>query len=106
MLQIDFPERNLVYGKPKGWTDDQCGELPVWIGQVAIDEAGNTCETIISCIQPSKEDIEAILAGKPIWLFITGQPNIHPGTGNFHFRGQPPVSLSTEYPFVKQDQNP
>jgi hypothetical protein len=92
MLSINFPEKNLVYQKPEGWTDEQCSDLNVWKGDVAIDDEGNKATTIISCWQPSKEDIEAILAGKPIWLFITSSD-------------QPPVSLSTEYPFVKQDQN-
>lgn len=90
MIPVDFPERNFVFTKPKGWTDEQCSDLPVWRGQVPIDEVGNTAETIISCWQPSKEDIEAIVAGKPIFLYVTGS-------------GQPPVSLSTDCPFVKQE---
>jgi hypothetical protein len=92
MLAINFPEKNLVYSKPQGWTDEQYSDLDVWKGDVAIDDKGAVATTIISCWQPSKEDIDAIVAGKPIWLFITSEV-------------QPPVSLSTEYPFVKQEQN-
>jgi len=91
MLPINFPEKNFVYTKPEGWTDEQCGDLDVYKGQVAIDEKGNTAHTIISCWQPSKEDIEAINQGKPIFLFITAI-------------GQPPVSMSTENPFIQQPQ--
>lgn len=88
MLPISFPQQNFVYTKPEGWTDEQCGDLGVWKGNVPIDDNGNTAHTIISCWQPSKEDIEAIVAGKPIFLFITAP-------------GQPPVSLSTENPFTQ-----
>jgi hypothetical protein len=90
MLPIDFPERNFIYTKPQGWTDEQCIDLPVWKGQVPIDDKGNTDHTIISCWQPSKEDIEAINAGKPIYMYVTAM-------------AQPPVSLSTEYPFIQQE---
>ena len=92
MLPRNFPESNFVYGKPADWTDEQCMDLPVWRGQVPIDERGTTVHTIISCWQPSKEDIEAIVAGKPIYLAVTAT-------------GQPPVSLYTENPFIPQEQN-
>jgi hypothetical protein len=88
MLPIDFPEKNIIYEKPNGWTDEQCSDLSVWRGEVPIDDHGNTAPTVISCWQPSKEDIEAIIAGKPIWLYITGT-------------AQPPVSLSTDHPFAQ-----
>lgn len=87
MIPVDFPERDFVYQKPQGWTDEQCSELPVWKGRVALDDQGNSAPTIISCWQPNKEDIEAIVSGKPIYLFITAE-------------GQPPVAITTEYPFV------
>lgn len=51
MLPVDFPEKNFVYTKPEGWTDEQCSDLAVWKGNVAIDEAGNTAPAIISCWQ-------------------------------------------------------
>ncbi len=87
MLAIDFPQRNFIYHKPEGWTDEQCSDLSVWKGEAPIDDKGNTAPVIISVWQPSKEDMEAIAAGKPIYLFITS--NV-----------QPPVSLATENPFV------
>lgn len=88
MLPISFPQANFVYQKPEGWTDEQCGDLSVWKGMVAIDEQGSTAPVIISCWQPSKEDIEAINEGKPIFLFITSN-------------SQPPVSIATENPFIE-----
>ncbi len=88
MLPISFPEANVIYQKPQGWTDEQCSDLHVWKGKVAIDDKGTTHATCISCWQPSKEDIEAVVAGKPVFLFISGN-------------NQPPVSLSTENPFIQ-----
>lgn len=89
MLPIDFIEKNFVYTKPEGWTDEQCSDLPVWRGNVAIDEAGNTAPAIISCWQLSKEDLEEIQKTGRIWLSVTA--NV-----------QPPVSIFTENPFIQQ----
>jgi hypothetical protein len=76
MMPTDFPQRNFVYTKPKDMTDEQCSDLPVWKGEVPIDDAG-------------KEDIEEIQRTGVIWLSVTGYQ-------------QPPVSLFTENPFVLQ----
>lgn len=91
MLPISFPEANIIYKKPEGWTDEQCGDLSVWKGDCPIDDKGNTAPTLISCWQPGKEDIEAIVSGKPIYLYVTS--NV-----------QPPVSLSTVNPFIQHEQ--
>ena len=86
MLPTTFPQSNKVFTKPKGWTDEQCSDLPVWVGSVMIDEFNNLAPAIISCWKLSKEDLEEIQKTGQIWLSITGQ-------------GMPPVSLFTENPF-------
>jgi hypothetical protein len=91
MIPIHFPEANITFTKPEGWTDEQCGNLSVWKGELPLDEHGSTAPTLISCWQPNKEDIEAINEGKPIFLYITGI-------------AQPPVYLSTENPFINEHQ--
>lgn len=58
-------------------TDEQCSSLEVLI---SVDGDGFRCS--LSCWQPSKEDIDAINAGRPIWLKVIGA---------FH----PPVALCT-----------
>lgn len=63
MIPIDFEGSNKKYTKPKGWTDEECGDLHTL---ETITEQGQPL--IISCWQPNKEDIEAINAGRPIWL--------------------------------------
>lgn len=87
MLPTSFEESNFVYGKPKGWTDEMCMDLPVWKGDVPIDDVGTTQPSIISCWRLSKEDLEEIQRTGQIWLSITGT-------------GMPPVSLFTENPFI------
>lgn len=82
MLPVDFPERNFVFTKPAGMTDEECSDLPVFKG-VAAD--GYPC--IISKWKFSKEDLEQIKKTGCIYLSITAE-------------GMPPVALFTEHPFV------
>jgi hypothetical protein len=89
MLPVSFPENNFVFTKPQGMTDEQCSDLPVWRGNVPVDEAGTMFPAIISCWQLSKEDIEEIQKTGRIWLSITAT-------------GMPPVSVFAENPFVPQ----
>lgn len=91
MLPIDFTERNFVYSKPEGWTDEQCSDLPVWKGEVPIDDKGNTAHGIISCWKFSKEDLKEIQRTGVIWLNVTADV-------------QPPISLFTENPFIHENQ--
>lgn len=68
MHPIHFPEANRTYTKPKGWTDEQCGDLHTL---QQFDESIG-CETIISVWQPNKEDIEAFMAGRPLIIRLVG----------------------------------
>jgi hypothetical protein len=87
MLPTTFEGCNKVYSKPKGWTDDQCSDLPVWEGRAPIDDKGNTVPTIISCWKLSKEDLEEVQRTGVIYLSICTTV-------------QPPVPLFTENPFT------
>jgi len=82
MLPIDFKEANFTFAKPEGWTDEQCSDLRVWKGN---DTEG--MPLIISAWKPSKEDLEALNNGQPLFLSVYGS-------------GMPPVSIFTENPFV------
>lgn len=81
MMPVDFKEANFTFLKPKGMTDDECGDLRVFLGKYP-DET----PCIISKWRPNKEDIEAINAGQPIWVSVIGTQT-------------PPISLFTENPF-------
>lgn len=71
MKPIEFPEQNAVWGKPEGWTDEECSPLPVLEG---IDDAGLPYK--LSVWQPSYEDIAAINVGQPICLKIISEVQI------------------------------
>lgn len=89
MLPVTFNEANFTFGKPPSMSDEQCASLHVFRGSAPIDEQGTLMPVVISKWQPSREDIDAINNGEPIWLSITGT-------------GMPPVSLFTENPFIKE----
>lgn len=82
MIPITFKESNHVFTKPTNMTDEQCGELEVFVGR---DSAN--FPVIISKWQLSKEDIETINEKGHIYLSIIGH-------------GMPPVWISPESPFV------
>lgn len=85
MIPVDFKESNFTFGKPEGWTDEQCLPLTVWKGN-----CDDGTPDIISCWSFSKEDLEEIHRTGRIWLRIVGT-------------GLPPVSLQTETPFIHHD---
>lgn len=72
MVPIKFPEAIKTLQKPEGWTDEQCGPLPV-------TSDGMEC---ISCWRPSWRERLSILFFGKIWLEVWS------GTT------QPPVALS------------
>jgi hypothetical protein len=88
MLPTTFAEHNKVYTKPESWTDEQCGDLPVWQGKAPIDDKGNMAHAIISCWKLSKEDLEEIQRTGVIWLQVTTEVMV-------------PASLYTENPFIQ-----
>lgn len=77
MRCIDFPEANTHFSKPENMTDGECYPVSAYVGK---DDNGHSF--INTCWVPNKEDIEAILAGRPIVLSIFAS-------------GLPPISLFT-----------
>ncbi len=67
MHTIDFPEANITLNKPANMTDEQCDPLRA---MASVDDQGFPGYTVL--VQPNKEDIEAIIAGRPIALRIMG----------------------------------
>lgn len=67
MLPIDFEGSNLTLNKPENMTDEECMSIQAYRG---IDK--ESVPFICTCWQPSKEDIEAIAAGRPIWVSTLG----------------------------------
>lgn len=77
MRPIHFEESNITFEKPASMTDEQCHPISAYQGK---DKNG--LPYINTVWMPNKEDIEAINAGRPIVLSITGS-------------AMPPVALFT-----------
>jgi hypothetical protein len=80
MKPITFPESNKTLLRPASMTEDECASLPVWTD-------GHEC---ISRWEPTWKERLMILFGCPVWLRIMSGHT------------QPPVSLSPESPFERQ----
>jgi len=78
MLPTTFKESNQVLAKPQDMTDEECMGLPIWRGNVTIDDTGSQYPALISCWKFSYEDLQAI---------------------------QKTVSLFTENPFVQTTES-
>ena len=81
MIELDFKESNFTYRKPAHLQDDECCDLRVFKGNTV---QGYPC--IVSVWYANKEDLEALNAGKPIYLTLLSNE-------------MPPVSMQTENPF-------
>jgi hypothetical protein len=64
MLPKNFKGCNIRYGKPKGWTDEQC----IGIDAMRFTDQSTGGQVIRTLWMPSKEDIEAINEGSGIVL--------------------------------------
>lgn len=77
MIPIDFEQANVTFNKPTSMDDSECLPIKAYVGK---DANGNP--HVNTVWQPSKEDIEAINAGRPIVVCVLGA-------------GLPPMSLFT-----------
>lgn len=86
MHPINFEGANINLAKPNDMTDEQCQPLPA---EKNVDNHG--FPYFLTAWMPNKEDVEALMEGKPLWLKVIG--TTHPpvvlftvnedGTGNF-----------------------
>jgi len=60
MRPIDFPEANVFFNKPESMMDEECYPVSAFKGE----NNGNPFINVVW--QPNKEDIESIVAGRPI----------------------------------------
>jgi len=84
MKPIDFKQKNKVLKAPEGYTEKECGDLPVYIGET---DSGH--RSVLSVWKPDEADRKRIAFGGPIYLAVFGS-------------GMPPVALFTEPPFVEE----
>lgn len=75
MLPVDFEGSNLDLGKPPQMTDEECASIRAYKATApergfAGVEAGTDYPFILTAWMPSKEDLEALNAGRPLWLRV------------------------------------
>lgn len=68
MDRHQHPSNNDVLGAPPGVAIEDCSALPI---TRTYDEAGR--EVVASYWKPSPEEIEAIVAGRPVVLIVWGR---------------------------------
>ena len=85
MIAVSFEQENKVLDPPMGFTVDQCEALPVHQGHL---QSG--LPVVISCWKITKEELEELHKTGRVWLMVLGV-------------AMPPVTLSTEIPFVEQE---
>lgn len=86
MEAVQFEQSNFVFKRPPDMTEEQCGDLSVFRGK---NEGG--MPVIISCWQPTPEELEEINRTGKVWLSICGT-------------GMPPVCVLGHFPFVTEKQ--
>lgn len=75
-----FAQKNFTFTKPEGMTEEQCGDLEVWRGNVPLP-GGQIYPAIISCWRLSPEELAEVNKTGVVWLEIISN-------------GMPPVSLN------------
>lgn len=68
MRAIYFEGANNFYEKPKSMTDEECFGISVYEHK----DANGKIICITTVWQPNKEDIEAVVAGRPVCIQIFG----------------------------------
>lgn len=82
MKPIEFKEQNFTFKKPEGMTEEQCGDLHAYKGKTEGE-----LPVVISCWEPSQEEIDEIVKTKKIWVWLMIAGTI------------PPVYIGTDHPF-------
>jgi len=67
MMSVDFEGSNIHLVKPKDMTDEQCYGIHA---EKAVDNDG--FPYFLTCWIPNKEDLEALNAGRPLFLKMLG----------------------------------
>lgn len=83
MKPISFPQANTEMRKPAQLTDEQCGSLMVYRGEVGGQPV------FLSCFSLSDDELMKVIETKKVWLYVFG--NAHP-----------PVAIDTSNPW-RQD---
>ena len=92
MKAINFEQANVSMKAPEGWTEEECYALPVCHARVNLN--GKQLNSFTSAWQPSEDEVQDIVAGKPVYLTVLSD-------------GHPPVNIETKIPiYYINDENP
>lgn len=75
MMPVDFQGSNLDLNKPPEMTEEECQSVRAYKGTTperaykAVED-GTDYPFILTAWMPSKEDLEALNAGRPLWLRV------------------------------------
>lgn len=68
MRFVDFVGSNITLVKPEGWTDEECQSVH------ALKETDlNGHPFYMVAVVPNKEDLDALNAGRPLYIKVTAQ---------------------------------
>ena len=67
MTPVNFEGSNVTLTKPSSMTDEECYSAPAYAG---VDDAGHNY--IVTAWMPNREDIDAINAGRPVFMKNVG----------------------------------
>lgn len=82
MNLIDFPDRNQIFRPPEGYSEEQIASAYAYVGEVK-KESMDGQRIVVVAWKPTPEEIEAIVAGAPIYASFAG--------------GLPPHFLTTSF---------
>lgn len=82
MTPAFFPEANTKFGPPPEFEESQIRTIPAHIGTIEQGSVEGTIFVVVA-YQPSQQEKEDIMTGKPIFLSVMG--------------GLPPHFLSTDF---------
>lgn len=88
MTSVDFPESNCTFGPPSDLEESQCMRIHGYRGEVQQGSVDGV-PIIIVAWKPSKEDLEELNNGKPLFLSFLGGIPPHFVTTDFRYANSP-----------------
>jgi hypothetical protein len=82
MTPTPFPEQNAIYGPPPDLEESQCRSIFAWHGQ-AMRGSCEGAKLIVVAWKPDERELEALIAGRPVFLSMLSGLMPHFLTTNF-----------------------
>jgi hypothetical protein len=90
MIAQRFPESNITFTKPEGWTERECADIAGFIGTYGGDKGK---PVVLTAWKPTPEELVKLNLGEPLWLHLAYDRMV-------------PVLLTTDHPWeTKSEEN-